>query len=121
MERKIKELNMKPELKEIIVQDLRVRQRESKDMTAWFNNIKSVLFPSSLKCSALRNGKWEDCIVTGRLADDGSGRLSMTVLFPDSTIVKAGGRKSSFLTEEYIKELDKKKSFSVKKYDALRS
>lgn len=112
---------MKPELKEILIQDLRIRQRESKDMTAWFNGIKSVLFPSSLKCSAFRNGQWEDCIVTGRLADDGSGRLTMTVLFPDSTIVKAGGRKSSFLTEEYIKALGTKKSFSVKKYDALRS
>lgn len=110
----------KPKLTEIIVNELIIRDRGMQDMNKWFTEINSVLFPTSIKGIALRDGVWEDCIVTARLIDDGSGRISISVLFPDLTEVKASGRKSSFLTEEYMKKLSKGKSFSTKKYDALK-
>ena len=111
----------KPILTELIVKNVTVRERELRDMSQWFAGINSVLRPSSLKCIASRNGKWENCIVTGKLADDASGRLRLTIIFPDATVITAYGRKSSFLPEPYTKALEEMRKGSVKRMDDLLS
>ena len=80
-------------LSEIYINDIRIRHREKKDMAAWLFGIKSVLFPASLLCEAYIDGAWSDCILTGKLSDDGSGRLKLTVTFPNASIIEAGGSK----------------------------
>lgn len=111
----------KPILTELIVKNMTIKERDFKDMSQWLAGINSVIRPTSLKCIASIDGKWENCIVTGKLADDASGRLSITVLFPDSTVVTAHGRKSSFLPEDYTKALEETRKGSVKRMDDVLS
>ena len=98
--------NMRPKLSEIRVGELLIMDREDNDMHRWLLGINSVLFPTSLKCKTIRNGTWVNCIATGRLADDGSGRLNISITFPDATAFTVKGSRSSFLPSKYTTALE---------------
>lgn len=117
----MKKTNSRPILSEIQVNGLTIREKNNKDMGKWFSGINSVLFPSSLSCVAERDGGWEECIVTARLSDDGSGRINLYVLFRDRSAVSAQGRKSSFLPDAYVRELQKARGMTVREIDGLRA
>lgn len=93
---------MAVQLKELIINGYPVSPRAAENMDRWMSSLTSVIFPVSLKASVYRNGRWEKCILTGRLTGENPDHIELTLCFEDATTLSVRGFKTLFYTDEYL-------------------